>query len=92
MLAFEVGGIRVCFLADGAGGHPLGEYASYHGIMGAAASVARTLGFAPEDRELQLEKTARQAIHDASFAIAVHAATAGVPQRASPNGRPFGQR
>jgi len=83
VLAFQVGSIRVCLLADGAGGHPLGEYASYHGLMGAAASVARTLGFAPEDRKLELEKTARQAIHDASFAIAIHAASTGVPQRSS---------
>ena len=82
-IAFEVGSIRVGLLADGAGGHPLGEYASYHGIMGAAASVARTLGFAPEDRELQLEEAARQAIRDASFAIAIHAVAAGIPQRSS---------
>ena len=83
VLAFEVEGIRVCLLADGAGGHPLGEHASYHGILGAAASLTRSLAFIPEGREMQLEKIARQAIHDASFAIAIHAAATGVPQRAS---------
>jgi len=81
VIAFEVGRTRVCLLADGAGGHPLGEYASYHGILGAAAYIAEELAFAPEDQDLRLEEVARQSVHHAAFAIAVHAAAAGIPQR-----------
>jgi serine/threonine protein phosphatase PrpC len=80
VIALRCGDFRVCLLADGAGGHPLGEWASYCGIVGAAASIAQTLAFRPAGRDLSLERAARQAMEDASFAIAIHAVANGIPQ------------
>ena len=83
LITFQVGDLFVGILADGAGGHPGGEQASYWGTVGAACSVIRNLTFGSSERQPNLEKVARQAVLDASFAISIQAASLGVPMRSS---------
>jgi serine/threonine protein phosphatase PrpC len=70
-LCFDIGGYDVLVIADGCGGVPHGQRASYLAVVSAAVSVVRSLNTASRSFTQHLEDTAAGAIMKAAHRLAV---------------------
>jgi len=70
-LCFQTAGHNVLVVADGCGGIPHGQRASYLAAFNAAISVIRSFGMAPRLRKPHIKEVALKAIMDAAHSLAI---------------------